>query len=150
MSTDDRIIPRCIGAISANSPAMDRRRAELEEKRRKLEEMKRAREERMSATAALRKSVAPATSTRETAQTPYRGNNRQQVDDLLNNILGQSTPSAPSASRPGSSLSASVPRTPAPLYRNQGVQDTQETIPESTTGVTEREEQAQQPSVLLQ
>lgn len=123
---------------------MDRRRAELEEKRRKLEEMKRAREERMSATAALRKSVAPG------AQTPYRGNNRQQVDDLLNNILGQPTPSvapAASASRPESSL---PPRTPGLLYRNQGVQETQETPPERTSGAPEAPAPPQQRSISLQ
>jgi hypothetical protein len=110
---------------------MERRRAELEEKRRKLEEMKRAREERMSATAALRRTVVPTstTSTADAVQTPYRGN-RQQVDDLLNNILGQPTPAVPSSgstSRPGSSLSRTYPKTPGPLYRNQGVQDVPET-----------------------
>lgn len=122
---------------------MERRRAELEEKRRKLEEMKRAREERMTATAALRRTVvATATtgmSTNEATQTPYRGN-RQQVDDLLNNILGQPTPSVPLSgitSRPGSSLSSTYPKTPGPLYRNQSVQDVPEKASTSRTFVPE-------------
>lgn len=91
----------------------------------------------MTATAALRRTVTPTvttgTSTSDAFQTPYRGN-RQQVDDLLNNILGQPTPSVPSSgvtSRPGSSLSGTYPKTPGPLYRNQSVQDVPET-PAST------------------
>lgn len=126
--------------ITQPVPTMERRRAELEEKRRKLEEMKRAREERMSATAALRRTVAAPTSTTSIAdaiQTPYRGN-RQQVDDLLNNILGQPTPSVPTSggtSRPGSSLSGAYPKTPGPVYRNQGVQD----VPETPVAGTSRE-----------
>lgn len=130
------------------TPTMERRRAELEEKRRKLEEMKRAREERMSATAALRRTVVPTstTSTADAIQTPYRGN-RQQVDDLLNNILGQPTPAVPSSgstSRPGSSLSGTYPKTPGPLYRNQGVQDVPETPMAGTSRSLGAQTQARQ------
>jgi hypothetical protein len=125
---------------------MDRRR-ELEEKRRKLEEMRRLKEERIIA---LRQASTPGPSTKD-IQTPYRGN-RQQVDDLLNNILGNPTPSAlPAASnsRPGSSLSA-YPKTPAPLYRNQGVQEEQETPIGRTAEIPATEARPQQRSVSLQ
>ncbi|KAJ9105836.1 hypothetical protein QFC19_003406 [Naganishia cerealis] len=115
---------------------MERRRLELEEKRRKLEEMKRAREERMAATAALRRPVAPTPSTdrftRDIPQASTRGN-RQQVDDLLNNIQGQPvTAQAPtsSLSRPGSALSGSYQnKIPSATYRNQATQN----IPEAST-----------------
>jgi hypothetical protein len=117
---------------------MERRRIELEEKRRKLEEMKRAREERMAATAALRRPV-PATPstdryTRDIPAASTRGN-RQQVDDLLNNILGQSQPihgsaSTPSVSRPGSALSGTYQnKIPSATYRNQATQNIPEVSP---------------------
>jgi hypothetical protein len=126
---------------------MDRRR-ELEEKRRKLEEMRRLKEERIIA---LRQVSTPGPSTKD-IQTPYRGN-RQQVDDLLNNILGNPTPSAPptaSTSRPGSSLSSYPPKTPAPLYRNQGVQEEQETPIARTVDIPATEARPQPRNVSLQ
>lgn len=113
---------------------MERRRVELEEKRRKLEEMKRAREERMAATAALRRPV-PATPandryTRDISATSVRAN-RQQVDDLLDNILGQpvhGSASSASASRPGSALSGTYQnRLPSATYKNQATQNISET-----------------------
>ncbi|KAI9355136.1 WD40-repeat-containing domain protein [Zopfochytrium polystomum] len=79
---------------------MDRRREELERKKNKLAELRRAREDRRNAAAAE--------SQKKDSRETITSRDRQDLDDLISSLVGDSIPSSSSASSVAGDLSASV------------------------------------------